>query len=172
MYGLARLSDELAEAVVSRSANVFTEYRALNSTHPYYTLQNLRQCKEQIGQHSVMRDLNGQAAYQVPRINSPTTHYIKTSLIKSQLPPLLKQRAPSSPSHQRLSVPIQPSSECLSNCLSGHSAANWTKMGQELSVVLMHHCRPPPVSLLPSARAWECTLGFISCFLNTDSHRH
>lgn len=77
----------LSSKLVSPSANVFTKYRALSSTHPYYTLQNLRLCKEQIGQHSVMRDLNGQTAYQVPHVNSPTTHYIKTSLIKSQLPP-------------------------------------------------------------------------------------
>lgn len=77
----------LSSKLVSPSANVFTKYRALSSTHPYYTLQNLRLCKEQIGQHSVMRDLNGQTAYQVPRVNSPTTHCIKTSLIKSQLPP-------------------------------------------------------------------------------------
>lgn len=82
-----RLSSQLAKAVVSPSANVFAKYRALSSTHPYYPLQNLRQCKEQIGQHSVMRDLNGQTAYQVSRVNSPTTHYIKTSLIKPQLPP-------------------------------------------------------------------------------------
>lgn len=78
--------DSQFKPVVPPFGHLYTEPTALSSTHPDYTLQNLRLCKEQIGQRSVMRDLNGQAAYQVPRVNSPI-HYIKPSLIKSQLPP-------------------------------------------------------------------------------------